>query len=517
MRLPSLPRLLLLATLLSTACGSEVNLDEITIEICPAMLGATEGVELIVARPGGFSMPLPPDTRLEDFNGESPDELVWQVPEPSGGWREFQVVHLDHLIGTETLTARVSYNGGSNAVSPTLLMASNLRLPVCLAGADGGIADAGVFDADLDAADAGPDSDGGILQDDIQVTTAGLGDSTMPSMVAVGSELAVAWVDNRHGNDEIYFARLTAAGAIMGNAVRVTTDGAMSSAPSLVWTGIEFAVAWHDFRHGDPEIYFQRIDTDGTLLGSALRVTNDGALSFFPSLVYNDNGFAIAWEDTRDGAFQLYITFIDVAGAEINDDIRVTTTDIEAVAASLVWNDSQYGLAWHDKRHTNEEIYFATLSAAGAVVGLEKRVTIAADRSSIPSLVWNGSGYAIAWEEGRNGSADVYFRRLDGSGDNVGPELVLSTFDALQLAPDLLWTGTSYALAWSDFRNTSAEIMFAAIDSSGNVIGSVTPLTDTTPDHSSNPSLAQVAGTTKAIWEDTRLNDIELFFEVSAP
>lgn len=518
MRISHATLLLVLSASLCGGCGSDVDLDEITIEICPSILGTTSGVDLIIARPEGFGMPLPPGTRLEDFDGQSPDELVWQVPEPSGGWREFNAVHLDHLTGSETLTARVSH-GAAQSASATLLVTSGLRLPVCQAGADGGVADAGLADAGVADADsdAGSDSDAGILQN-VQIATVGTGDSITPSMVSTGTELAVAWVDNRDGNDEIYFARLTGTGSLIGSEVRVTTDAGRSSGPWLIWTGVEYAVAWFDNRDGNDEIYFRRIDTDGTLLGaSPVRVTNDAASSLFPSLVYNDSGYAIAWEDKRNGEYQIYITVLNATGGDILDDTRLTTTDIEAVAASLVWNGVGYALAWHDKRHnSDEEIYFAEVDTDGAVVGLERRITDSPGRSSIPRLVWTGSGYGMVWEDSRDGASNTYFLRLSSTGVKIGSESPVDAFNAPQLLPNITWTGASYALAWSDIRFGNSEIMFASFNGAGAVIGAPARVTTATGS-SGSPSLAELAGAIKIIWHDARLGANKLFFQASAP
>jgi hypothetical protein len=69
----------------------------------------------------------------------------------------------------------------------------------------------------------------------------------------------VSWTDDRDWNDEIYFAIISPAGSKVGADLRVTNDGHDSEWPSLVWTGSEFGVSWHDDRDGNYEIYFSLI------------------------------------------------------------------------------------------------------------------------------------------------------------------------------------------------------------------------------------------------------------------
>jgi len=49
----------------------------------------------------------------------------------------------------------------------------------------------------------------------------------------------------------------------------------ISEWPSLSWTGSEFGVSWYDDRDGNEEIYFARVSSAGAKIGSDLRVTND--------------------------------------------------------------------------------------------------------------------------------------------------------------------------------------------------------------------------------------------------
>jgi hypothetical protein len=81
-------------------------------------------------------------------------------------------------------------------------------------------------------------------------------------------EWAVAWSDQRNSAEmcgaatcgtEIYFARLTQAGGMIGAPVRVTTAPGATNWPVLADNGDGFAIAWSDERNGNPEIYFNTL------------------------------------------------------------------------------------------------------------------------------------------------------------------------------------------------------------------------------------------------------------------
>jgi hypothetical protein len=169
-----------------------------------------------------------------------------------------------------------------------------------------------------------------------------------PTLVWSGSEYGVSWYDNRDGSGEIYFARVDAAGGKVGSDVRVTNDAAYSYSPSLAWTGDGYGVSWYDNRDGNFEIYFARLDALGTKIGSDVRLTNDGAWSYLCSLVWTGSEFGVAWTDLRDtyGYEKVYFARIDALGNKIGSDIRVTHEMAVTSWSSLVWNGDGYGLTY---------------------------------------------------------------------------------------------------------------------------------------------------------------------------
>jgi hypothetical protein len=233
----------------------------------------------------------------------------------------------------------------------------------------------------------------------------------------------VSWEDNRDGNTEIYFARLDAAGNKIGWDVRVTNDASSSSSPSLAWTGSEYGVSWTDLRDGNFEIYFARLDAVGTKIGSDVRVTDAISNSGLPSLVWTGTEYGVSWEDIRDGNFEIYFVRLSAAGAKIGSDVRVTINAASSWKPSLFWTGTEHGVSWMDERDGNTEIYFARLDATGNKIGEDLRVTQDPMNTYDPSLVWTGSEYGVSWYDLRDGDLEIYFARVgccdDADGDGI--------------------------------------------------------------------------------------------------
>jgi hypothetical protein len=174
----------------------------------------------------------------------------------------------------------------------------------------------------------------------------------------------------------------------IGDDLRLTYAFYSSEEPSLAWSGSEFGVAWQDTKNDNYEIYFGRVSSAGAKVGTDLRVTSDANYSTLPSLVWTGSEYGVAWADNRNGVSEIYFARISVAGAKVGSDVRVTTTSGGNTAPSLAWSGSEFGVSWQDSRNINFEIYFVRISSAGVKVGTDLRITSDASESIDPSLTW---------------------------------------------------------------------------------------------------------------------------------
>lgn len=79
---------------------------------------------------------------------------------------------------------------------------------------------------------------------------------------------------------------------------------------------------------------------------------------------------------------------------------------------SMAWNGHEYGIAWHEGFTGGREVWFRRIDIAGNQVGGALNVSAAAGESSFPALIWNGSEWVVVWEDDRDGNDEVYFRRI---------------------------------------------------------------------------------------------------------
>jgi hypothetical protein len=345
---------------------------------------------------------------------------------------------------------------------------------------------------------------------DVRVTNAG-GDSTIPSLTLAGSEYAVSWTDNRDSNEEIYFRRLDSSGTPIGSDLPVTDSSGRSRYPSIASNGLDYGIIWHDNTVGNYELYFRLVSGAGTLLGTELRVTEATADSLTPSLVWTGTEYGVSWHDFRHGAGEIYFDRISETGTLLASNIRLTNEISESLRASVVWNGSGYGVSWSDYRNANYEIYFNRISSTGTPLDLDRRITNSSGVSDRSSLVWSGSEYGLCWEDDTTGNIKIYFTTLSDRGVLLSSEVAVASGTAQSRFPSLVWNGTEYAIAWQDNRSGDNEIYFGRISEMGALIVSDIRIT-TDPGQSEYPRIISNGNEYAIAWQDNRNGNYEIYF-----
>lgn len=335
-----------------------------------------------------------------------------------------------------------------------------------------------------------------------QVTTAPL-QAFNPRLAWTGTEYGVVWVDDRSGSFQVYFARLDAGGARLGDDRQVTQAASLNGDTTrLAWNGSGYGVVWA--AGIGPALFFGRLDATGAVVDpEAPEVQVTGQMFHLPSasLVWNGDGYGLAWEDTRDGNFEIYLSRLDANGTRIGVDTRVTFSPIASIQPTLVWTGSEYGLVWNETNNLEDHVHFTRISPAGVPLGPGGPVTSGPGNVSAPGLAWDGAGYGLAWTRYSEEGADVYFRHLDAAGTPDGDEVGASTNPSTQVLWSIAWSGEHFGLAWYDHRFGDPEIFFRLVGAPGRTIGPEVRLTRN-PRWSYVPSLVWAEDRFGVAWID---------------
>jgi hypothetical protein len=352
---------------------------------------------------------------------------------------------------------------------------------------------------------------------DVRITN-DVNDSKYPSLVWTGSEYGVAWEDTREGYQELYFTRIGPVGIKIGDDMKIGTNDEYSSLqPTLVWRGTEYGVSFEDYRDGWPQqVYFTRVSKLGSTMMSDKRASGEDSIyAHSPSLAAAGMEYGVVWEDVFEGTSEIYFARMSSTGQKIGSEKRLTVNyNTDSKSPSIAWNQAGYGVAWHDDREGTPEIFFTIIDSSGSKIIDDVMISEDDDNYSInPCLVWTGSEYGVAWEDSRELNKQIYFARIDSSGSKTrSTDTKISVSYEYSDQPSLVWNGSEYAVAWSDFKDGNREIFLARITSNGIKLGNDKRVTEDDNYSSYTPSLAASGMEYGVAWVDERNGNTEIYF-----
>ena len=352
-----------------------------------------------------------------------------------------------------------------------------------------------------------------------RVTNTGGSNGYNPSIAWTGSEFGVGFDYLSGGSGDLWFARLSAtAGAVLGSPVQITTG----------WTG-SFTI--------NSEISFGKNGFVATLPGEnyaghfavAVGCNNDSTAPACPSSVaaapINSTAATLSWLPVADAEsetayYQIYRNGLSVGKTSATrftltglapgsqSDFSVATVDADqrqqpscpqsvvtqtgnlctsagALSApqplgaqgvntpnAIVWNGTNFATAYAD----NNRLVMQKFNPNGEPASLPVTLATNVYNAHGPALVWNGSGYAVAWyaTDGK-----FYLQRLNPDGSALAAAVAFDAttvtpyyFDYWQIA--LSWSGSKYAATWFDNRNsatTGVDVYATIFNSDGTVAG----------------------------------------------
>jgi len=274
---------------------------------------------------------------------------------------------------------------------------------------------------------------------------------------------------------EVFGQRLSATGAEIGtddfriSTVGTDTDAARTANTPIVGyssSATEYLVAWAGDQTADNrfDIYGQRVDADGTQLGSDFQISNAVTVGTTrdandPSIAYNPTAgeFLVVFqadELTTDDEFEIYGQRVAAGGGPVSvNDFRFSNTGTDADTNRFTSNgvvtynsaSNEYLTVWRaDGLATDdeEEIFGQRVTPTGAEAGGDFRIsTTGTDGDSSvgadePAVVANSitNEYLVTFEGdglGTQGHYEIFGQRLGATGNEIDSDFRISTTSSL--------------------------------------------------------------------------------------
>jgi hypothetical protein len=214
-----------------------------------------------------------------------------------------------------------------------------------------------------------------------------------PDIAIVGNTLHVAYEGDI--STSIYYRRSSDAGASWDTAISLTAIGLNRYYPSLAVSGQYVYVFWQDNTFANYEIFYAR-STGGGMAGTwglATRLTNATGTSEAPRAAAEQSNVHVAWDDQRDGPYNIFYNNSTDNGGTWSTDAKLTSNASATYFPDLAAAAGQLHLVWSDSRNAGDfEIYYRHGTtpvenvASGSVNTDQGRVTFAASAGSLTGL-----------------------------------------------------------------------------------------------------------------------------------
>jgi len=256
------------------------------------------------------------------LNDDGPGGAVQYYPGTAGGNRRFLVAWVDKRVGPDSLDIYAQYLDAS------------------------GMPDGANFLVNSDAAGA----------------TQWYPYPAMDS----SNNAVILWEDARGGSHQMYCRRYDPAGSPIGPEFAVQdSTGAGYYGSAAMNRGGRFVTAWMDTRSGQSDIYCQPFRSDGSRIGGNILVNLDppGSYHGYPSCAIDEQGrFVVAWEDTRNDVYDVYLQWFDSTGTRLggNDKVNDNPGITDAYSPSCAFGPSgNLAVMFNDERDFsgNPQIY----------------------------------------------------------------------------------------------------------------------------------------------------------------
>jgi hypothetical protein len=346
-------------------------------------------------------------------------------------------------------------------------------------------------------------ADGIAIEDNFKVNdVSGSNYILNPSIdISNDGKFIITWADFRNGYCYDIYAQLFSNDATpIGNNFEVNNISAcMNFNPVVVFKkNGDFIITWSDADEGsfdkeniqhldkkkiqdiimnnkskssEPDVYFQQYSNDGTPMGGNVLVNDDimNTYQSYPAIAIDTNdNFIIAWQDTRNGPYHIYLQRYLSDGTPIGENFRAE--DIlylsNQICPSISIDDiGRFTVAWSDYRFNNDDVFCRRFLNDGTPLGESFQVNDISVNSYYltPQVSVRANGdFIITWADCRNGSNDIFAQRYFSDGLAFGNNYQLTETDEMeQFLPSIFFGGDRIYACWQDNRGgqTGLDVM----------------------------------------------------------
>lgn len=270
-----------------------------------------------------------------------------------------------------------------------------------------------------------------------------------PYIAFSGSNYLMVWPDDYgegiSNHSCVNGQLISPSGTLVGSTIAVTANYQqhfMSTRPMDYGDG-KYLVVWDDYSSGTASIYGQLISAAGALAGTQMVISSDvNYPQHCGTVAFDGTNFLIVWEKQISSNPEQWVTygiFISPSGA-MGTSFAISQTNSPSYnPPKLVFNGTNYFIVWNRDTglgYPNPIIWNIDgrfMTPSGSFVGNEFAI-VTNGNPVFPGLAFDGANYLLSW--GQNVGAtnsNVCFQFLNGNGQPIGCQFTPFTAQGSQV------------------------------------------------------------------------------------
>jgi hypothetical protein len=241
-----------------------------------------------------------------------------------------------------------------------------------------------------------------------------------PSVAFDGSHFLVVWTDFGSGFGDIYGARISPAGKVLdANGFVIASGDKEQLDPAVAFDGTRYLVAWSEESDPAYDIFAARITRAGEPRGRAIRVSTGGNASSAPSIASGNENFLVAWTHWPDGEWQSVLgARVDRSGAVLDPEgLLIDGGESDRSEPSVAFDGTAYRVIWNAG-----DVYSARVGEDGALLDpVGKLISGAPGSQGAYGIGYDSANYLVtmwAWSDEEE-PGDIYAARVDKDGEVI--------------------------------------------------------------------------------------------------
>lgn len=357
-----------------------------------------------------------------------------------------------------------------------------------------------------------------------------------PAVVWSGKKMGLVWSEEDYSSSRIRAAVVERDGTIVQQLTVSNPDFHSVTRHDILWDGSSFVITFFGleqktFRNA---LYLVKIDEFGRVVLPETKIM-DTKLGVYADVAFDGQAYGLVWEDIPPGVplmdlhQEIYFQKFDANGKLMGAKIMISADNPSAqydasTLPRIHWTGLNFGIFWVEHQHVgsggvNQELYFSTVNPEGSVVIPSRRLTFSADKSTyLSSTIWDGSGYAVTYTESSARKdefenfiheVDAYLLFLNDRGEpRLSSPVKLGKMNKVGHGNTAIVQMNNRYYVASEYQpevtrpNDGSEIMLYVIDGSGEIERETRLTFD--PWQSGEPSMVVADEKISLVWTDGR-------------